>query len=375
MKQLMTWFKNMNRKRMPEYIPSGTYEVTKKWVLVCITALIVSSCNVNPALDDLKTPQPETIKDRIRIPKGPIFLTSVSTLDKVDLMTDIGTNLTGTVTVEIRNGDGSVVIGSTTVPAGTLAPGQATNTFYFSPALSLTPGEKYRIYITRSDQHNYNTNNYIFWRTSSGGVDAYPGGINDVHPSWTLDYAFTTYNGGLVDQQQLLRTYGFFVSSGLHRWQEFVPSVPKVVLTYVDLNFLVGNNATGTLTVQIRSADGAVTLGSHTVQAASLPVGQNWVKFKFGATLDLDTPYAIYVIRSDAHDIWKDNTIYWRTSSGGTDAYPDGINDVHPSWTLDYAFRTYSSITGVDQQQNLATYGFALGNNQYRWQQFIPRNP
>lgn len=371
----MMWFGHyVNRMRRLENF-SGKRELSK-WILVSATALIVSSCNVNPALDDLKTPRPETIKDQIRIPKGPIFFTSSSTLDKVDLITDIGANLTGTVTVEIRNGDGSVVIGSTTVPAGALALGMNTNTFYFSPVLSLTPGEKYRIYLTRSDQHNYNTNNYIFWRTSSSGIDAYPGGVNDVHPSWTLDYAFTTYNGGIADQQQPLKTYGFFVSSGMYRWQEFVPSVPKVVLTYVDLNLVVGNNVTGTITVEIRSADGAVTLGSHTMSAAALPVGQNWIKFKFGATLNRDMPYAIYVTRSDEHNARTDNAIYWRTSSGGTDAYPDGINDVHPSWTLDYAFRTYSSITGVDQQQNLATYGFALGNNNfYRWQHFVPRNP
>jgi hypothetical protein len=344
------------------------------WVLFS-TFLMMFSCNINPGFEEVKTSRIEPLDDRSLILKGPVFLTSTSSLDRVDLITHVGSSLTGTVTVEIRNADGSVVIGSTTVPAGSILTGMTTNTFLFSPALVLNADEKYRIYVTRSDVHNYSGNNYIFWRTSSGGVDAYPAGINDVHPSWTLDYAFTTYNGGIVDQQQTLATYGFFVGSGFYRWQEFVPSVPKVNLTYAELNLTVGSATTGTITVEIRSADGATVLSSHSMSATSLPVGTNWVKFKPGVTLIRDQPYRIYVTRSDAHNYPMNNYIFWRTSSGGTNAYPDGINDVHPAWTLDYAFRTYSSISGLDQQQNLNTYGFFLGNTFHRWQEFVPRNP
>lgn len=347
----------------------------KTGIMLVITVFIVQSC-MDTNLEDVEKNRIDKITDKIsRLPKGPILLASTASLDRVDLITNVGTSLTGTVTVEIRNADGSVTIGSTTVAASSMTTGLATNTFLFSPALTLNATEKYRIYLTRSDAHNYSANNYIFWRTSSGGVDAYPAGINDVHPSWTLDYAFTTYNGGFADQQQSLATYGFFVSSGFYRWQEFVPSVPKVLLTNLDLNLTIGLATTGTITVEIRSADGSAVLASHTRSTSLLPSGTNWIKFKFGATLDRDQPYRIYVTRSDAHNYFVNNYIFWRTSSGGTDAYPDGINDVYPSWTLDYAFKTYSSASGLDQQQNLNNYSFFLGNTLHRWQEFIPRNP
>ncbi len=40
-----------------------------------------------------------------------------------------------------------------------------------------------------------------------------------------------------------------------------------------------------------------------------------------------------HVKRSDKHNPFSNNAIYWMTSGGGTDAYPRGINDVYPSWT------------------------------------------
>jgi hypothetical protein len=366
MKNSTKWLSVMSRHH-------AIHPLLKSGMIYLVMAMIVLGCN--PEFEEIKPSRIQTLDSRSPITRGPVFLTSATSLDRVDLITHVGTNLTGTVTVDIRNADGSVVIGSTTVPALSITTGLATNTFLFSPALTLNAGDKYRIYLTRSDAHNYGANNYIFWRTSSGGVDAYPAGVNDVHPAWTLDYAFKTYNGTVVDQQQNLATYGFFVSSGFYRWQEFVPAVPKIILTYVDLSLTVGSATTGTITVEIRSVDGLTVLASHSVSALSLPVGTNWVKFKFGATLDKDKPYRIYVTRSDVHNYPTNNYIFWRTSSGGVDAYADGVNDVYPSWTLDYAFRTYSSNTGLDQQQNLNNYGFALGNNLHRWQEFIPRNP
>jgi hypothetical protein len=99
----------------------------------------------------------------------------------------------------------------------------------------------------------------------------------------------------------------------------------------------------------------------------------NWVTFNMPVTLYRDQKYAIYVYRTEAHNYPTNNYIFWRTSSGGVNAYPDGVNDVYPSWTLDYAFKTYSSGSGLDQQQTLNTYGFFLSSGVYRWQEFIPR--
>lgn len=342
-------------------------------MLIMITIVLTVSCNLDSNFDEIQTRTESLSSSKLSRDAGVSLLTASSSLSRVDLITTIGAGITGTVTVEIRNNDGTVVIGSTTVAANTLAGGTATNMFTFSPALVLTPGTAYRIYVTRSDAHNYPTNNYIFWRTSSSGVDAYPG-INDVYPSWTLDYGFTTYNGSFVDQQQTSGNYSFFVGSGFYRWQEFTPSVPKTNLKAIDLNLSVGSGTTGTFTVQIRNADGSTVIAENTVPRSYLPNGTNWVGFKISATLDRDQVYRIYVIRSDVHNNATQNTIFWRTSSGGVNAYPDGVNDVYPSWTLDYAFKSYSA-SGLDQQQTLTNYSFAVGNNSYRWQEFIPRNP
>jgi hypothetical protein len=187
------------------------------------------------------------------------LLLSTSTLTKVDLFTDASTAMTGTVTVEIRNSDGSVVLGTSTVPAASLLiKGLAKNTFPLATPVTLAPGDHYRIYVTRSDTHHMPTNNYIFWKTCPSGVDAYPPGVMIYSPGWMLDFAFITYNGSSADQQQTSATYGFAIgSAGSYLWQEFVPSVPTSSLTSVSLNLSVGFGATGTLTVQIREASGA----------------------------------------------------------------------------------------------------------------------
>jgi len=92
------------------------------------------------------------------------------------------------------------------------------------PPTTLQTGQTYRIYVIRSNAHNFPANNYIFWNTSSQNNDAYPLGINDVFPSWKLDYAFRTYlPSGSVDQHQELNTFGFFIDNSFYRWQEFVP--------------------------------------------------------------------------------------------------------------------------------------------------------
>lgn len=353
---------------------TDVYFTRKPWrILSWALALFLTSCNLNPNLEDVTVTKNDlTIRDLPVL--APLPLVSTFVLDKVDLYLTKGSAMTGTATVEIRNGDGSVILATATVSAASLATGSAWNTFHLSHSISVTPGIKYRIYLTRSDDHNYAAGNYMFWRTSSGGVDAYPNGINDVSPGWTLDYAFRTYSSGTLDQQQTSTNYAFFTSNNIYRWQEFVPEVPKVNLTYVDLNLDVGSATTGTLTVQIRNADGTTVLSQAVISASSLLPGNNWKKFKVGATLNRNEKYRIYVIRSDAHNYFLNNYIFWRTSSGGVDAYPGGVNDVYPSWTLDYAFRTYSAISGLDQHQDLTTYGFALGNSAYRWQEFIPWN-
>jgi hypothetical protein len=350
---------------------------TKSILLSIAMIFLALSCSVDSALDERldKLTNGEDIATKGIL--QPLLL-STSTLTKVDIFTDASTALTGTVTVEIRNSDGSVVLGSSTVAASLLTKGLAKNTFPLSTPVTLAPGDHYRIYVTRSDTHHMPTNNYIFWKTCQSGVDAYPPGVMVYSPGWILDFAFITYNGSSVDQQQTSATYGFAIgNAGYYLWQEFVPSVPTSNLTSVSLNLSVGFGTTGTLTVQIRDASGATVLAQTTVPRSAFPNGTNWVNVPLSATLLRDQLHRIYVTRSDVHSNATQNTIFWRTSpatGGGVNAYPDGVTNTYPSWTLDFAFRTYT-VSGVDQQQNLNNYSFAVGNNAFHWQEFVPRNP
>ncbi|MFZ6011087.1 MAG: hypothetical protein ACOYXT_12140 [Bacteroidota bacterium] len=341
-------------------------------LLSMLVLLLLQSC-FDPGIKQIDQP----VDDRSEVPRdkstGLFALPATVALNKVEVYLDKGSATTGTVTVEIRHSVSGTTVGSVTVTASSIATGGAWKTFSFAPWLTLNRGEKYRIYLKRSDAHNYAANNYIFWRTSSGGIDAYPDGINDVHPAWTLDYAFRTHTEGGIDQQQTSTSYGFFTSNSFYRWQEFKADYPKVQLLYVYLNLQVGSATTGTFTVELRNEDGTAVIATRVVSGASLPPGTSWRVFKFGSTLYRDQKYRIYVTRSDAHNYAANNYIFWRSSSGGVDAYPDGVNDVYPAWTLDYAFRTYVQ-SALDQDQSLITYGFFTSNGFYRWQEFVPRN-
>jgi hypothetical protein len=344
------------------------------FVLLSFLSLAVSC--MEPSLEEV-TPSKALIDENIRsgnlkVSSELFALPAMVSLNQVDLYLDKGSAATGTVTVEIRDVTGGTTISSVTVTAASLAAGSSWKTFTFAPAALLERDHVYRIYLKRSDPHNYATNNYFFWRTSSGGVDAYPGGINDVAPAWTLDYAFKTYTEGGLDQQQTSTNYGFFVDNSFWRWQEFKADYPKVILTYVDLNLYVGSAMTGSVILQIRNEDGSSVLAATSI--SSLPAGTYWKKFKLGATLYRDQKYRIYVTRSNPHNYSAGDYVFWKTSSGGADVYPDGSNDTSPGWVLDYAFRTYSAVSGVDQQQNLNTYGFFTSSGLFRWQEFVPRH-
>jgi hypothetical protein len=113
------------------------------------------------------------------------------------------------------------VLASTTVSGASLVKGdRVKNTFYF-PAVTLTSGQKYRISVIRSNPHNY-VSDYLYWASSSFGVDAYPKGTNNFND--VFDFAFVTYSDGYTDQQQTTKNYGFAVGNTSSLWQEFVPS-------------------------------------------------------------------------------------------------------------------------------------------------------
>gem|GEM_PF-4172688 len=188
-------------------------------------SIMMTSCSLNSTFDEVKPAQVENSASSKIIVGPPIKISYPITVGRIDLFIDASNYVSGTVTVQIRSADGSTVLGSTTVSGASLLKGNMVrNTFLFSPAVSLSSNQKYRIYLTRSSPHNY-MSDYLYWRTSSSGVDAYTRGVPDVfiNSGWVLDYAFVTYSDGFVDQQQTSTNYGFFVSNDLYRWQEFVP--------------------------------------------------------------------------------------------------------------------------------------------------------
>lgn len=194
----------------------------KKLMLFC-TLLLLLSCDLNSGLDEIRAPRLEKSPDVAAFKPGPVLSFPIS-LNRVDLFTVASTSLSGVVTVQIRNADGTVILGSTTVSGSSIIKGNSVkNTFWFYPALTLNSGEKYRIYLTRSNVHNASSD-YLYWRTCSGGVDGYPKGVMNYSPAWLLDYSFVTYSDGYADQQQTSTNYGFAVSNTSYLWQEFVPS-------------------------------------------------------------------------------------------------------------------------------------------------------
>jgi hypothetical protein len=191
---------------------------------ILVTGLVMFSCNVSSNLEDIQPSSQKASQESII--GGPVFSFPIS-FNRVDIITTTSDAISGTITMEIRNADGSAVLGSTTVLANNLVKGHMKrNSFYF--ALTLNSGQKYRIYLTRSGTHNASTD-YFAWRTSSGGTNPYPNGVPSVYPGWSLDFSFVTFSDGYVDQQQLSANYGFSIYNNGYRWQEFVPQKIWVV--------------------------------------------------------------------------------------------------------------------------------------------------
>lgn len=187
---------------------------------------LLLSCNMNSNPEEV---QPRSsVANKESVVGGPIFSLPVA-FHRVDIITSSSSTISGTVTMQIRNADGTVVVGSSTVSGNSLLRGHMLrNTFLFSPALTLNSGQKYRIYLTRSNPHNY-INDHIAWRCSSGGTNPYTSGVPSVYPGWQLDFTFVTYSGGYVDQQQLQPNYGFSIGNNGYYWQEFVPQYIWIV--------------------------------------------------------------------------------------------------------------------------------------------------
>lgn len=195
--------------------------------MIVVAVLITASCSLNPGVEEIRaTKVPSAGESPSLAGGGGPGVSFPISFHRVDLFVDGSASTTGTITVQIRNADGSVVIGSTTVPASSLnLTAWARNTFLFSPALTLNSGEKYRIYVTRSNPHN--GSDHLTWRFNTANAYA-PGGCS-VNPGWAGDFGFATYSNGYLDQRNLTVNYGFGLSPTYFRWQEFVPQYIWVI--------------------------------------------------------------------------------------------------------------------------------------------------
>src|SRR5687768_12729674 len=91
--------------------------------LIVCTIFIMFSCNMNPDFVDKQVAAPAVEADGSAMAyPGPVLSYPIS-LNRVDIFTNISNTLTGTVTVQITNGLGTVV-GSTTVWGSSLVKGE-----------------------------------------------------------------------------------------------------------------------------------------------------------------------------------------------------------------------------------------------------------
>ena len=145
-------------------------------------------------------------------------------LDRIEVFLIKGTGATGTFTIELRDAAGSTpALWSDTVPVAGLATGIGGDWNSFTvPGIELTKGLTYRIYATRSDAHDNPTQNTITWRSSDNVGDEYTASVSSSGYA-ELDFAFRTYDNGVVDQQMETMEYGFGIPNTDYHWQGFVP--------------------------------------------------------------------------------------------------------------------------------------------------------
>jgi hypothetical protein len=180
--------------------------------------------------------QQTAIGNRVAVPNNGNYLWQefvaglpITNLKSVELRLEVTTGATGTLTVQIRDASGIAVLAQKIMTREELP--TSTNWITFPLVATLARNQVYRIYVTRSDEHNAsgNNNNRISWRTSKKApvgqpdVDAYLDGASSVYP---LDFTFRTYGASGLDQQQNEDIYAYAIGNTGFFWQEFVPRNP-----------------------------------------------------------------------------------------------------------------------------------------------------
>jgi hypothetical protein len=222
-------------KTQPTYfgngkLPSRYVKTTKPMLLIFCLALVMGSCNINPDLQEVSQLEnaPVLIESNA-FPSAilPGTALSIVSLDKIDLYVYKSTAAQGgDILVSIHDSDTNEIMGSTSLPVDDLHL-SAPATFSFVPAINLIRGNKYQIHVNRVGGDTGNSS--VVWRCSRHGADSYPDGSNSVCESAgmgeILDFAFKTYTQGVIDQQQPMTGYGFYIDTRTRRWQEFKPEL------------------------------------------------------------------------------------------------------------------------------------------------------
>jgi hypothetical protein len=201
---------------------------SKKLMLAAGFSALLVSCN-DPGIEPQEADSPSA-KGIVTTPSTKGIVTSPSataatvTLNKVDIMIGRSSTAVGTVLVQVKSLDGTVIT-SSELAVDAIPTTASWIAFTFPEDMPVTSGIKYRLEVTRSHPPVTGNGQVYLGGAVSSSTDPYPHGASDRSNS-VFDYTFRTYANGVVDQQQVRYTSPVpVVPSNIGvstRWQEFV---------------------------------------------------------------------------------------------------------------------------------------------------------
>lgn len=159
----------------------------------------------------------------------------------------------------------------------------------------------------------------------------------------------------VLDQSQTDMDHGYFLSTGVTRWQEFKPTLSG--LEQIDVLLQRGSTGTyGDVNIELRDEVGLI-VWSSVLNDESIPVGLHWV------TIDTPllplVPENVYQIQlTGTWSTWPSGeALAWMGAHAST--YDRGVSDVALSIPdeYDYAFKTYA----IPEPASLSLLGLISG--------------
>ena len=124
---------------------------------------------------------------------------------------------TGTVTIELRNADGSEIIWEKTAEAASFNRNASWYEYFIDTVPMLESGKKYRVYIKRSDEHS--PQNAVYWKAETENPYA-PGESEVKNADFCVKFFKYTNQTEEPDVITIDGNYGYFLYNE-YRWQEF----------------------------------------------------------------------------------------------------------------------------------------------------------